>query len=124
MPRLEARGPSLLWSGDSTYLPASVRGGWLHLYLVIDFWSHKVLAWEVAEQEDPQIAADLVGRACLRERITKSRRQPLILHADNGSAMGAASLEARLEVLGVLRSFSRPRDSNDNTYSESLLGGC
>jgi hypothetical protein len=32
-----------------------------------------------------QIAADLVGRACLRERIGKGRRQPLILHADNGN---------------------------------------
>ena len=27
----------------------------------------------------------------------------------------------RLEVLGVLRSFSRPRVSNDNPYSESLF---
>jgi transposase InsO family protein len=33
----------------------------------------------------------------------------------------AATLEARLEELGVLRSFSRPRVSNDNPYSESLF---
>jgi transposase InsO family protein len=35
--------------------------------------------------------------------------------------MRAATLEARLEELGVLRSFSRPRVSNDNPYSESLF---
>jgi transposase InsO family protein len=75
----------------------------------------------VAEHEDAQIAADLVGRAYLRERINRGRRQPLILHADNGNAMRAATLEARLEELGVLRSFSRPRVSNDNPYSESLF---
>jgi hypothetical protein len=35
--------------------------------------------------------------------------------------LGAATLETRLEELGVLRSFSRPRVSNDNPYSESLF---
>jgi len=51
------------------------------------------------------IAADLVSRACLRERISKGRSHRLILHADNGNAMRAATLESRLEELGVPRSF-------------------
>jgi putative transposase len=121
VPRLEARGPNEVWSWDITYLPTSVRGVWLYLYLVVDVWSRKVVAWEVAEREEAQIAADLVSRACLRERISKGRPNPLILHADNGNAMRAATLESRLEELGVLRSFSRPRVSNDNPYSESLF---
>ena len=121
VPRLRASGANQVWSWDITYLPTTVRGIWLYLYLVIDVWSRKVVAWDVAEREDPAIAADLVSRACLRERISKGRKQPLILHADNGNAMRAATLESRLEELGVLRSFSRPRVSNDNPYSESLF---
>ena len=117
VPRLEARGPNQLWSWDITYLPTSDRGIWLYLYLVVDVWSRKVVASDVAEREDAHIAADLVSRACLRERISRRRPQPLILHADNGNAMRAATLEE----LGVLRSFSRPRVSNDNPYSESLF---
>ncbi|WP_311134149.1 integrase core domain-containing protein [Synechococcus sp. CS-1333] len=35
--------------------------------------------------------------------------------------MRGGTLESRLEEMGVLRSFSRPRVSNDNTYSESLF---
>ena len=35
--------------------------------------------------------------------------------------MRGAMLESRLEKMGVLRSFSRPRVSNDNPYSESLF---
>ena len=35
--------------------------------------------------------------------------------------MRAATLKSRMEELGVLRSFSRPRFSNDNRYSESLF---
>ena len=121
VPRLRASGPNQVWSWDITYLPTSVRGVWFYLYLVIVVCSRKVVAWDVAERENPAIAADLVSRACLRERISKGRRQPLTLHADNGNAMRAATLERRLEELGVLRSFSRPRVSNDNPYSESLF---
>jgi transposase InsO family protein len=70
-----------------------------------------------------------VQQACLKERYCRSRgfgsrqshQQPLILHADNGNAKRAATLESRLEELGVLRSFSRPRVSNDTPYSESLF---
>jgi len=63
-----------------------------------------------------ELMANLVSRACIKERINSCRKQPLILHADNGNAMRAATLEVRLEELGVLRSFSRPRVSNDNPY--------
>ena len=121
VPRLRADGPNQLWSWDISYLPTSVKGIWLYLYLVIDVWSRKVIAWDVESSEDPKLAANLVNRAFLRERITRRRKQPLILHADNGNAMRAATLEVRLEELGVLRSFSRPRGSNDNPYSESLF---
>ena len=69
-----------------------------------------------------EIAADLVQRACLKERYRRPSglgshqcpQPPLILHADNGNAMRGATLESRLEEMGVLRSFSRPRVSNDN----------
>jgi hypothetical protein len=62
-----------------------------------------------------------VSGACLIERISKGRKQPLILHADNDRAMRAATLESQLEELGVFKSISRPRDSNDNPYLEFLF---
>jgi transposase InsO family protein len=86
VPRLRAAGANKVWSWDITYLHTTVRGIWLYLYLVIDVWSRKVMVWDVTELEDPAIAADLESRACLRERISKTRKQPLILHADNGNA--------------------------------------
>jgi transposase InsO family protein len=96
VPRRRADGPNQLWSWDITYLPTSVRGVWLYLYLVVDVWSRKIVAWDVAEREDAQVAADLISRACIRERISKRRQRRLVLHADNGSAMRAATLEVRL----------------------------
>lgn len=97
---------------------------WLYLYLVIDVRSHKVVAWDVAEREDSAIAADLVSRACLRKRISEGHQQPLIpcmpiptTHSRRllGKSR-AATLKSRLEELGVMRSFSRPRVSDGNPY--------
>ena len=65
---LRADGPNQVWSRDITYLPTTVRGVWHYLYLVVDVWSRKVVAWDVAEVESAQIAADLVQRDCLKER--------------------------------------------------------
>jgi putative transposase len=94
VPRLRADRPNALWSSDISFLPTTVRDAWLYLYLVVDVWSRKVVAWDVAEVESAQIAADLVQRACLKERYRRLSgfgsgqcHQPsLILHADNGNA--------------------------------------
>ena len=91
---LRADGPNQVWSWDITYLPTTVRGVVLYLYLVIDVWSRNVGAWDVTEVESAQIAADLVQRACLKERYHRPsgfgsrqcQQQPLIRHADKGNA--------------------------------------
>jgi hypothetical protein len=34
-------------------------------------WSRKIVAWDIAQREDAQVAADLISRACLWERISR-----------------------------------------------------
>lgn len=46
VPRLRATGPNQVWSWDISYIPTSVKGIWLYLYLVVDIWSRKVVAWD------------------------------------------------------------------------------
>jgi transposase InsO family protein len=87
---------------------------------VLYVWSRKVVAWDVAEREEALIAADLVSRACLREKISKGSPKPLILHADNGNAMRASTLESRLEELGVLRSYP----DRGTVMTTPTRGGC
>lgn len=45
----------------------------------------------------------------------------IVRHPDNGGPMKGATTLATLERLGVLPSFSRPRVSNDNSFSETLF---
>ena len=79
-----------------------------------------MVSWDIAWREDPAIAAYLLNRAWLIERIKKGRKQTLILGADNGKAMRAEMLGSRLGELGVLRSFTRARVSNGTPCSEFL----
>jgi putative transposase len=120
-PRLQADGPNQLWCWDITYLPTMVKGLWLYLYMIMDVWSRKIIAWDIETRESDEIATSLFERACLKEWIHNCRPQKLIVHSDNGSPMRSLMLEDKLRDLGALGSFSRPRVSNDNPYAESLF---
>lgn len=50
--------------------------------------------------------------------------RPLVLHADNGSPMKGATMKVTMEKLGITASYSRPRVSNDNPFSEALFRTC
>jgi putative transposase len=54
----------------------------------------------------------------LREQCLNT---PLVLHSDNGAPMKAQTMKVKIEELGVLASYSRPRVSDDNPYSEALF---
>ena len=46
---------------------------------------------------------------------------PNVVHSDGGPSMTSKTVATLLDDLGVLRSRSRPRVSNDNPYSEALF---
>ena len=107
-----------VWSWDISWMPSRVRGRFWYLYLIEDIYSRKVVGWEVHETESGEQAAELVQRAVMSERCF---RQPLVLHSDNGSPMKSQTLRVKMDELGIAPSYSRPRVSNDNPFSESLF---
>ncbi|QNO15361.1 IS3 family transposase [Alkalicella caledoniensis] len=113
-----ATAPNKVWTWDITWLNASVKGAYFKLYLILDMFSRMIVAYEVWESEKAEYAEQLVRKATLSQGIAG---RPLVLHSDNGSPMKAATFQATLEKLGIQSSFSRPRVSNDNPYSESLF---
>lgn len=113
-----ASGPRQAWAWDITYLPAAVVGTYYFLYAVLDVWSRKIVAFAVYEAQSDALSAPLVAAACAHEGV---RPGTLLLHADNGGAMKGKTMLAKLEELGVMPSFSRPRVSDDNPYPEALF---
>lgn len=113
-----AREPNQVWCWDITYLRSSVRGAFYYLYLILDIYSRKVVAWHVDSAESMEVASELVLRAAQVEDVDTDK---LVLHADNGGPMKGSTMLATLHRLGVLASFSRPRVSDDNPFAESFF---
>ncbi|RGC68210.1 Integrase core domain protein [Micromonospora sp. MW-13] len=114
IPQLVARGPSQVWSWDITRLKTVQRGVFYHLYVIIDVYSRYVVGWHVAGGEDSLLARELIDDAIARNGV-----RPEVLHADRGSSMTSKPVAELLADLDVTRSYSRPRVSNDNPYSEA-----
>jgi len=115
---LIAYGPNEIWSWDITYLKTLVRGQFYYVYLMLDVFSRRIVGFNVHEEESMEHSSVLMEELCNNEGIEKDQ---LVLHSDNGGPMKGATMLATLEKLGVAASFSRPRVSNDNPYSESLF---
>ncbi|MDR5898834.1 DDE-type integrase/transposase/recombinase [Halomonas vilamensis] len=113
--------PNGCWTWEITYLPSLVRGQFYCLYMIVDVFSRKIITAEVFEQESMANNSSVNQRVVLHEGCVN---QPLVLHADNGSAMKGSTLQATLQRLNITPSYSRPQDSNDNAISESLLRTC
>ena len=116
-----ASAPCEVWTWDITWMPGPVAGMFFYLYLIVDIFSRKIVGWEVHERESADLAAALIRQAVLAEGCFM---QPLVLHADNGSPMKGATMKTTMEKLGITASYSRPRVSNDNPFSEALFRTC
>jgi transposase InsO family protein len=103
-----------VWSWDITALKGPAKGVRYKCYVLIDIFSRYVPGWLVAAAEDAIVAKDF-----LAEAITGNGIEPHTIHADRGGAMVSKPVSELLVDLGVLRSHSRPRTSNDNPYSEA-----
>jgi len=110
--------PNQVWTWDITWLKSDVKGLYYKLYLMLDIWDRTIVGHEVWEYENSENASILIEKSVIANKVL---RKPLVLHSDNGSPMKGATFLATLERLGITKSFSRPRVSNDNPYSESLF---
>ena len=97
----------------TTALKGPVKGTWYKCYVILDIFSRYVTGWLVAAAEDAVVARDFLADA-----IARNGCEPHTVHADRGGAMVSKPVSELLTDLGVLRSHSRPRTSNDNPYSD------
>jgi putative transposase len=116
VPVLVATKPNEVWTWDVTQLRGPAKGEHYFLYVVLDLFSRYVVAWMLAHRESAAFAKRLIRAACERHGIIPGQ---LTAHSDRGSIQVAKNLHHLYEDLGIIRSLSRPRVSNDNPYSES-----
>jgi putative transposase len=115
-PELVASKPNQVWSWDITKLRGPYKWTWFHLYVILDVFSRYAVGWAVATRETAALAHALITE-CLN--VQGIRRDQLTIHADRGSSMTSKPVALLLADLGVTKTHSRPRVSNDNPYSEA-----
>jgi len=117
-PVLLAEAPNQVWSWDITKVPGPTRGVYYSLYVALDIFSRYIVGWTIARTESSATACDFLGRAFERERLQPGQ---LVCHSDRGSPMLAKTTTMLYADLGILSSYSRPRVSDDNPYSEAAF---
>ena len=115
-PELVATAPNQVWTWDLTKLKGPVKWTYYYLYLILDLYSRYVVGFMVARRESASLAKRLIRETLDKQGIG---RDALTLHADRGSSPAAKSVALLLADLGVRKSHSRPRTSNDNPFSEA-----
>ncbi len=115
-PELVATAPNQVWSWDITKLLGPKKWTYYYLYVLLDIFSRYAVGWMVADRENSALAGRLI-----EETYTKHGVEPTILtlHSDRGSPMTSKCTAQLLADLGVTRSLSRPRVSDDNPFSEA-----
>lgn len=113
-----ADGPNQVWMMDVTWLPSRVRGQFFYLYMVEDLYSRFGVHWEVFSEENSEHTCRVIEQSMWRE---KCLLKPPVLHRDNGSVLKSQTVNAKIQMLGLTSSHSRPRVSNDNAYIESMF---
>ena len=116
VPRLSVSAPNQAWTWDITKLPTFTPRWYLNLYVILDLFSRYPIAWMISSKENAALAKHLFTQALEAHAIEEGQ---LIVHQDRGAPMIAHTYHELLESFGVKRSYSRPRVSNDNPFSES-----
>ncbi len=97
------------------------KWSYFYLYVIIDIFSRRVVAFRVADAEAVALFKPLFLDAVEKHAVPLGQ---LTLHADRGPTMKAKATAFLLADLGVTKSHSRPHTSNDNPFSESLFKTC
>lgn len=119
----ELTGPNQCWCWDLSYLKTDVLRVFWFLYVMLDEWSRKVIAWRVSRSLACEEALELIDDAIVAENLLDApeNQMPVVVN-DRGSQMKAKEVKQMFTDMGLTQTFSRPRTPNDNPYVESLFG--
>lgn len=107
--------PNRAWVGDMTFI--RTRQGWLHLAVLLDLYSRKVVGWAFGAHANTQLHQQALSMA-----VTQRKPQAgLIHHTDRGAVYSAAPYRAQLAQTHILQSMNGRKTAYDNAVAESFF---
>ncbi len=104
--------PDQVWCSDITYIP--IRGGFVYLTAVMDWYSRYVLSWEVSVTMDDSFCVSALERALRRGE------KPEIFNTDQGSQYTGAGFTGVLKHHNIQISMDGKGRVTDNIMIERL----
>jgi len=120
--RKELTGPNQRWCWDISYLMTFQKGVYLYLYLLLDEYSRKAVAWRVSWQQTAEESRHLLEGGLVAQNILDlpEDHRPEIIN-DRGRQMKAKPIQRLCEDHRMPQLFARPRTPNDNPFIESAF---
>ena len=109
---LDIDRPNQVWCSDITYIP--MQAGFMYLAAIMDWYSRRVLAWELSNTLEATFCTDALDTAFLRFGT------PDIFNTDQGSQFTGEKFQGRLTARNVLPSMDGRRRALDNVFIERL----
>jgi putative transposase len=113
--QFHAAQPDRAWVGDMTFI--RTRAGFLHLAVLLDLYSRRVVGWSMSNRPDLAVALNAL-------KMALHQRQPasgLIHHTDQGTLYSAHAYREALQQHGVAPSMSAKGNPYDNAVAESFF---
>lgn len=107
--------PNRAWVGDMTFI--RTRAGFLHLAVLLDLYSRRVVGWSMNEQPNLALVLNALSMAVLQ----RSPQSGLIHHTDQGPLYAARAYRAFLSEHGARPSMSAKGNAYDNAVAESFF---
>ena len=106
---VEVTHPSQVWAADITYVP--MRNGFLYLVVVMDWYSRRVIAWELSNT--------LNSDFCVRTlEAALAQGCPKIFNTDQGSQFSCRAFTDKLKERGIQISMDGRGRAYDNIFVE------
>lgn len=109
---MEINRPNQVWCTDVTYI--RLRGGFVYLVAIMDWYSRKVLSWEVSASMEASFCVSAL------ERALRLYPAPEIFNSDQGSQFTSKDFTGTLKDAGVTISMDGKGRCMDNIFIERL----
>jgi transposase InsO family protein len=107
--------PNRAWVGDMTFI--RTRQGWLHLAVLLDLYSRKVVGWAFGNKANTQLHQQALSMAV----IQRKPQAGLIHHTDRGAVYSAAPYRVQLAQANIIPSMNGRKTAYDNAVAESFF---
>jgi putative transposase len=110
--------PNRVWVADITY--CRTFAGWVYAAFVIDFYSRRVVGWQLSKSLRTDLALDALEMGLWTRQHAGQNTTGVIAHSDKGVQYLAVRYTQRLAEAGAVASVGSTGDSYDNALAEAF----